>query len=224
VWPVALALVMPRLRARAVPALLTAAACVIAIRVVLWANGSYEASVWSATFGRFDAMFLGAALAYAWRDGRVRAALFSPHAAVAGGIAIVLMLPMDKTALAYGGYTVASLGAVAIIGAVLVNDSRWLSAALENRPIRAIGRISYALYLWQFPVFTVVHDDVRAGTGVKLVLALSVTFAAAIASTLLVERPFLTLKRRFAAARPTTTAEEAGAAPLAQDFAPARAN
>jgi len=63
-------------------------------------------------------------------------------------------------------------------------------AVLRNRPLRWVGRISYSLYLWHFPVVVVVAA--LAGTGiVPMSLAVLASFLLAAASERWVERPFL---------------------------------
>ena len=64
--------------------------------------------------------------------------------------------------------------------------------------MRAIGRISYGLYLWHLPLFLVI-DAERTGLSFWPLLAVrfAATFAAAGASYVLVERPALRWKRRF---------------------------
>ena len=73
-----------------------------------------------------------------------------------------------------------------------------MARVLAWTPVRAVGRISYGLYLWHLPLFLVL-DEQRTGLSFwpLLVLRFAATFAAATASFLLVERPALRLKRRF---------------------------
>ena len=82
----------------------------------------------------------------------------------------------------------------AVAATVLVLDSAfgsrsWFSRAIDHAPLRYAGRISYALYLWHWPLFTVF--------GWKLGLPLAI--AAAAASYRYVEKPFL--RRRHSSRR-----------------------
>jgi peptidoglycan/LPS O-acetylase OafA/YrhL len=61
-----------------------------------------------------------------------------------------------------------------------------------------VGRLSYGIYLWHYPIFNVLGQKYTGWTGFRLVgTQLAATFAAAAASYYLVERPALRLKGRF---------------------------
>ena len=65
-----------------------------------------------------------------------------------------------------------------------------VSSVLSLRPLAWIGRISYGLYLWHWPIDVwLVPSRVHVGTTTLNLLRLGVTFAAAVASYYLVERP-----------------------------------
>ncbi|MCA8951561.1 MAG: acyltransferase [Planctomycetes bacterium] len=72
---------------------------------------------------------------------------------------------------------------------------QWFVRPLQLAPLRGIGRISYGLYLYHFPLYVAVMGG-RQTPG-RLALALLLTFAVAIASYWLVERPLLRLGARF---------------------------
>lgn len=89
-----------------------------------------------------------------------------------------------------GNWVAAQLTLAAVMSAMLIAGvvagstrvSRWLSW----EPLRRIGIISYGLYLWHWPITVMVgSEQTNAPTPLRLVL----TFAAAGASYVLIERP-----------------------------------
>jgi len=69
------------------------------------------------------------------------------------------------------------------------------AGVLAISPLRAIGRISYGLYLYHLPIFrSVIHSK---QTWLSVLVALVLTFAIATASYWLVERPILKYAARF---------------------------
>ena len=84
--------------------------------------------------------------------------------------------------------------------------ARPLSAA----PLRAIGRISYGLYLYHMPIYVpLLRRDVATRGLADVLLVVSVTFAVATASYWLIERPILRYASRFRnrPAQPAAAAE-----------------
>jgi peptidoglycan/LPS O-acetylase OafA/YrhL len=51
-----------------------------------------------------------------------------------------------------GGLTLVALGVGIVLLQTVVAPIRLVSAILEWRPIVGVGRISYGLYLWHYPV------------------------------------------------------------------------
>ncbi|MFK7740573.1 MAG: acyltransferase family protein [Planctomycetota bacterium] len=73
----------------------------------------------------------------------------------------------------------------------------WLSPArlLSNAPLRAIGRISYAVYLYHMPIYRWVI--LPQPTVLRTCLAVALTLAVAAVSYWLIERPILRYAARF---------------------------
>jgi peptidoglycan/LPS O-acetylase OafA/YrhL len=89
-----------------------------------------------------------------------------------------------------GGFLLAGVATVAIIASVVLVPRGVLGVALGLGPIRYVGRISYGLYLWHFPLFLWLDHDRTGLVGVRLLgLRLIVTLGVATASFFLVERP-----------------------------------
>ncbi len=116
-------------------------------------------------------------------------------------IAVTLLIPIT-----YGlipritGFLIAWLTPLIILGTMLRPQS-WFSRLLENPILRYIGRISYSLYLWQ-QLFLISHfgtETARLGPlQSSSPLSWLMTFACAIFSYYLVERPLIRLGHRLA--------------------------
>ena len=99
-----------------------------------------------------------------------------------------------------GGLTVAAASAGVLIANMLASPSGRLARALGRQPLVGIGRISYGLYLWHFPIVYACGALAVDGAPPDLpraALAIGLTFLVAAASFRWVERPMLRLKRRF---------------------------
>ena len=125
----------------------------------------------------------------------------------------------------YGGYAVFGVAVAAVITSAVQPGNGPLRAALSVRPAVWVGRISYGLYLWHWPVIVVMTPARTGLSGWELSLArIAVTVAIATLSFYLVELPIRRgrLRRRVAFALPTAfvgagvavLVATAGAAPL----------
>ncbi len=122
---------------------------------------SGHVGVWTDT--RADTLLLGSALALAFSLGLVRPGRAARLAGVAGAAALVALalLYTDEVngwrGMADGGYTLVAAAACVVMGAL----SGWRLPAW--RPLVHIGRISYGLYLYHYPIERVLQD--RLGSG-----------------------------------------------------------
>jgi peptidoglycan/LPS O-acetylase OafA/YrhL len=92
-----------------------------------------------------------------------------------------------------------------------------LARLLSVGPVVFVGRISYSLYLWHFPVFVVLGVN-KPGVVAAAVPALLITVACAVASYYFIELPFLRRKRQ-----PRVSTERAAERPLSSDAVPVAA-
>jgi hypothetical protein len=125
---------------------------------------------------------------------RTRAArLANRKAAVVGaGYSLWLFWRMSERtdALYQGGFVLAALAVSAVIVSVVQPDRGVLGQFLSWAPLRWVGRISYGLYLWHWPVYLTLTERRTGLDGVSLLalrVAVSVAFAAV--SFYAVERP-----------------------------------
>lgn len=92
-------------------------------------------------------------------------------------------------------YDLVALAGGAILVGVLTFPATWVRA-LGWKPLRWTGRISYGLYLWNFPVCYIVTKS-SWPFAVNVTVQVLVTFVAAVTSYYLVEAPCLRLKDRI---------------------------
>lgn len=83
------------------------------------------------------------------------------------------------------------VGTVGLLGFLYGRQHAGLiSTILESAPARFIGRISYSLYLWHWPVYVVLRWTTGLEAPMVMVCAVALSFALAIASYRFVEEPF----------------------------------
>jgi peptidoglycan/LPS O-acetylase OafA/YrhL len=75
---------------------------------------------------------------------------------------------------------------------------QWAFPVLELAPLRWIGRVSYGLYLWHFPVLDLV-ERADLGTAPTVIIALTASFAITALSFYFWEQKFVALRKRFGA-------------------------
>lgn len=79
----------------------------------------------------------------------------------------------------------------ALIGGLhFAGPASVLARALASRPMTWVGRTSYSLYLWHWPVFTLMRWTCGLESMPQMACGLLLTFALAITSARYVERPF----------------------------------
>jgi peptidoglycan/LPS O-acetylase OafA/YrhL len=107
------------------------------------------------------------------------------------GLALCWTLIADRSVLLYrGGFAVVAVAASGVLLSCAEAPQGLLAQMLSVSPLRYVGKISYGLYLYHWPVFlwlTFGRTGLRGGP--LLGLRLGVTFAIAIASYHLIEEP-----------------------------------
>jgi peptidoglycan/LPS O-acetylase OafA/YrhL len=136
-----------------------------------------------------------------------RAAAWPAGAAGLIGAAVLLACFHDlgggPSILFVGGFLVVALAAAALIASVVRLPRSALARALSLGPVVFVGRISYGIYLYHWPLFMAL-DSARTGlSGLPLLaLRLGATLAVATLSWVLLEEPVRT-HRVFARHRAT---------------------
>lgn len=203
VWPLALLLALRFARERrwVVIGLTVALAVGSACLMALLFNAGDPSRVYYGTDTRAQALLVGAALALLVMRPRRRPRQSGATAGMIGlevvGIIAVVYLGWlwthvaDTSTWMYsGGFLVEAVAVAALIAAVTKPYSPILGPLLSIAPLRAIGRISYGVYLWHWPVYVYLTP---ARTGLDdpalLLVRLAATFALAVLSYRLVEQP-----------------------------------
>jgi len=200
-WPLVLAIALRR--DRATVALLTALAIaftgVALWRVYLLTQGASLERLYNGLDTRSDGLvlgcFIGIVLPFvpvpimSW----IARLVLVPATLMAVAL---FMVPWDEPALYMGGYTLTALCCGWLLLAAMPANGQF--AKLMSRPVlRWVGKRSYSLYLWHYPVILLLLNTSldRFWVGV---LSSIVSLLLADASYRFIERPFLQLKTRIA--------------------------
>lgn len=199
------------------------------VAVVAWRSVAYlglhlgSAYVYNAFDTRFDNLAIGCGLALCADSrgiqrvaGLVTSSSLAPVATL--GLIVLSRIGIGATYHYTLGYTIeAILVAVLIVQMLLLHRTRAWSW-LESPMVRYLGAISYPLYLWHAWGLTIGHRFTMAGVAGEFVAGVLACVLLASGSYYLVERRFLALKPKFAAAAapsahvtpsPATSAETA---------------
>jgi peptidoglycan/LPS O-acetylase OafA/YrhL len=108
---------------------------------------------------------------------------------LAAFVALVVLTPAHPSWLVHGGFGAVAVVNVALIGGALAVTGP-VAALLGARPLVAIGKISYGLYLYHWPVFLWLDGERTGWSGPRLLGArLAVTVVIAVVSYHLLECP-----------------------------------
>jgi peptidoglycan/LPS O-acetylase OafA/YrhL len=145
-------------------------------------------------------LLVGAALATAWRPGRLKAGLTAGAKALITGTGIAALLAVawffvfvgEFTPWMYrsGGFLVLAV-VVAVLIAMATHPASPFGGWLGTQPWRYVGQRSYGLYLWHWPIFMVTRPqlDVPLDGIPLLAVRLALTFGIAELSFRFVEMP-----------------------------------
>ncbi|MCU0278556.1 MAG: hypothetical protein MUE31_06655, partial [Candidatus Nanopelagicales bacterium] len=89
-----------------------------------------------------------------------------------------------------GGFLAVALGVALLLAAVTAHPSGWTARVLSIAPLVWIGKVSYGLYLWHWPVYVLLSPARVGMQGLSLLtLRFAATFALAALSYYFVEMP-----------------------------------
>ena len=214
IWPLVVLGVMHFTRSlRALFAL----CCAAAIASAVWMHHVYGGGVntnraYLGTDTRAQCLFIGCALAvglvlvteHRHEAGRLaKGELWRPESSTglmlcgvlgvigaAGTIALWVLTTSTSTLPYSGGFFLIGLSVASVILAAIGAPSSIVPRLLSWSPVRYVGRISYGLYIWHWPIF-IWLDHARTGLyGYELfAVRVAVTFVVSVVSFHLVERP-----------------------------------
>jgi peptidoglycan/LPS O-acetylase OafA/YrhL len=200
-WPLILALLgarwLPAVSAAMIGGALVARAWLLASRATLT-----DQALWIHTLDRLEPLALGILIAWFWP--RIaptpRLPAWSGLASVGAAWALVAIIigycVTPGTLLVSPPIWTYTLVDVILAGSLGITV--WAASGLLAHPILVyLGRISYGLYVFHFPVIYGVREGFGLRWPLRLLLTLGLTVALAAYSYRFLEQPFLRLKQRF---------------------------
>ncbi len=211
-WPILL-IVMLRMRVskRVIAAVAVAGIiAAIATRAVLWSHHVPYARVYAGLDTRGDALLTGCLIgllaSWNWLPSSRLGRRISSVGMVVGMVvlaAFVVVLKVEVPYVWYIPYGITPIASGLMLVGLLVAPIAPLNAILRHPTVVWIGRLSYGLYLWHYPIFIRSEAIIpREQYGwIAFVVPAALSFAAAAASFYLLERPLLRLKNRIGIGR-----------------------
>ena len=200
-WPLVTMFILPLRRSLKVTVtVLVGAMILISIRrYLMWADGTNWMRIYTHTDTRADSLLLGCLVAHLWVRHKTPVKGLVMAAWVATGFLAwsVVNLSVDGDFANKGGYTLLALAWATILLAAI--DGRWIMCkVISSRPFRAMGRLSYGIYLWHLPIqIGVAEQGSNLHPLMRLVVSSVLTGVVVIASWKLVEQPIIRYKNRL---------------------------
>lgn len=201
VWPIVLVIgikLAPR-RGKLMLWLLAGAAVSALAMAVIYEPGTDPSRVYYGTDTRAFALLIGAALAVIWPSWKLNGAISTSARSlldVSGSLGLVILMilifgtnKLDDW-LYRGGFLFIAL-LTAAITAVLVHPASRLGKIMGCEPLKWIGKRSYSLYIWHYPVMILTNSaaNVEAGGLGRVFLQLAISLLLSALSYKYVEEP-----------------------------------
>jgi peptidoglycan/LPS O-acetylase OafA/YrhL len=202
-WPGILLLLTRAKASQKVIMMLVVVAIVIsaALKVLLFLSGSTSNRIYYGSDTRADSVLVGcaASMALTWgyipasSKGRAMLASTVPGAVII--LVVFVVLSNDGFAPLYlGGLTLIAILVALIILHLVLSPSGNTARILKHRWLLWIGKRSYGLYLWHWPLYELSRSWLPDRLSAPAAIAL--TFLVATVSYQLIENPFLLMKKR----------------------------
>jgi peptidoglycan/LPS O-acetylase OafA/YrhL len=159
-----------------------------------WVSGVNQEAAFYLLPSRFWELGIGAILFQVQCSGKspVASATHARRALLLGAaLVLVAALFADRLAFPFPWAVPAAVGALLIIAAVsaVQASASPVAGLLRSPPMVFIGKISYSLYLWHWPVYTLVRWTVGLESLSNMVVAVGLSLLFAYLSYTLLERP-----------------------------------
>jgi peptidoglycan/LPS O-acetylase OafA/YrhL len=177
--------------------ILTAAAASAIEMAVLYVPFGDPTRVYDGTDTRAFALLIGAAFAIAWpRDLRIakltvgaRRVLETTGSVALIGIVVLFCTTSEYETFLYRGGMVLCALLSAVLIAVTIHPGTRFARLLGIAPLRWIGKRSYGIYLWSYPVIVLTTPANKSPGALRSILDIAVTFGLAALSWTYVEEP-----------------------------------
>jgi peptidoglycan/LPS O-acetylase OafA/YrhL len=203
VWPFAIAglSVFGRRPKVAVLGVSLAVLAVALHRLQYFASGQSWLQLYTRTDMRVDALLVGALVGVVWTyrlEPWKRVPRLIAMLSVAFVLVCVLTAEVSDPFLYRGGFTAIAVAVGFVLYFVLDDPPESVRSALTVAPLRVLGKVSYATYIWHLPVFFAIRRFASSWLVVEQVaVALAITAACVALSWFLVEEPALAFKKRW---------------------------
>ncbi|HEY2364990.1 MAG TPA: acyltransferase, partial [Polyangiaceae bacterium] len=196
VWPLVVASVLSRFRARAITYVAIGFAVASMIEMAVLGNAESTSRAYMGTDTRATAILAGAALATfvpprATFDARTVRFLDVLGVFALAGLATAWWKLDGMSPFLYrGGFWSTQACGLALILCAIAGRASYVARFMSLAPLRYVGTISYGLYLWHWPVFVVLSGERLHVHGWRLfAIQIAITFAIAIVSFHFFEKP-----------------------------------
>jgi peptidoglycan/LPS O-acetylase OafA/YrhL len=158
----------------------------------------HNVNIYSNTFCRLDGLMAGALLAIVIRSANFLPSKFVTRAWIVFLVSVPLALLIETFHARWIGFSVVVAASISFVYLALFSIEQWLRTLLTNRFLVYTGTISYGIYLLEkipLDMAKTLHLDRRPVWALPITIA--ATYAIASLSWIILERPFLWLKRFF---------------------------